>query len=91
VVTSNKWWNDLPKDVRTQLATILKEVTEARNSESTKVNNQNRENVIKAGSTVRTLTAAQRQEWVDAMKPVWKKFEKDIGKDLMEAALKANK
>ncbi|MBF0265763.1 MAG: DctP family TRAP transporter solute-binding subunit [Gammaproteobacteria bacterium] len=90
VVTSNKWWNDLPKDVRNQLATILKEVTEARNAESTKVNNQNRENIIKAGSTVRTLTATQRQQWVDAMKPVWKKFEKDIGKGLMNAALKAN-
>ena len=39
---------------------------------------------------MRTLTPAQRQEWVDAMKPVWKKFEKDIGKDMMKAALKAN-
>jgi len=90
VVTSSKWWKGLPKDVRSQLATILKEVTEARNAESTKVNNQNKENVIQAGGEVRTLTAAQRQAWVDAMKPVWKKFEKDIGKDLMQAALKSN-
>ncbi|MCK4708762.1 MAG: TRAP transporter substrate-binding protein [Gammaproteobacteria bacterium] len=91
VVTSAKWWGGLPGDVRKQLGTILTEVTEARNGESTKVNNMNRENVIKAGGTVNTLTVAQRQAWVDAMKPVWKKFEKDIGKDLMNAALKANK
>ncbi|MCW8932086.1 MAG: TRAP transporter substrate-binding protein [Gammaproteobacteria bacterium] len=90
VVTSSKWWKGLPNDIRDQLSTIVKEVTEARNSESTKVNNQNKENVIKAGGTVRTLTAEQRQAWVDAMKPVWKKFEKDVGKDLMNAALKAN-
>ncbi|MCP3852534.1 MAG: TRAP transporter substrate-binding protein [Gammaproteobacteria bacterium] len=90
VVTSSKWWKGLPNDVRDQLSTILKEVTEARNSESTKVNNQNKENVIKAGGTVRTLTDEQRQAWVNAMKPVWKKFEKDVGKDLMNAALKAN-
>ncbi|RKZ98717.1 MAG: C4-dicarboxylate ABC transporter [Gammaproteobacteria bacterium] len=90
VVTSSKWWKGLPEDVRDQLSTIIVEVTQARNAESTKVNNQNKENVIKAGSTVRTLTDAQRQAWVDAMKPVWKKFEKDIGKDLMSAALKAN-
>lgn len=90
VVTSSKWWKGLPNDVREQLSTILKEVTEVRNAESTKVNNQNKENVINAGGTVRTLTADQRQAWVDAMKPVWTKFEKDIGKDLMEAALKAN-
>ncbi len=90
VVTSDKWWNGLPKDVRNQLATILKEVTATRNGESTRVNNMNKENIIKAGGVVRTLTPAQRQAWVDKMKPVWKKFEKDIGKDLMDAALKAN-
>lgn len=27
---------------------------------------------------------------VDALKPVWQKFEKDIGADLIEAALAAN-
>ena len=90
VVTSTKWWDGLPADVRDQLATILTEVTATRNAESSKVNNQNKENVIKAGGTVRTLTADQRLAWVDAMKPVWKKFEKDIGQDLMNAALKAN-
>jgi C4-dicarboxylate-binding protein DctP len=91
VVTSTKWWNGLPKDVSTQLATILKEVTATRNAESTKVNNQNKDNMVKAGGKVRTLTDAQRQEWVNAMKPVWKKFEGNIGSDLMGAALNANK
>jgi len=91
VVTSDEWWEELPADVRDQLAKILQEVTALRNGESTNVNNANKENIIKAGGTVRTLTVAQRQEWVDAMKPVWKKFEKDIGQDLMDAALKSNK
>jgi C4-dicarboxylate-binding protein DctP len=91
LVTSSKWWDGLPDDVRTQLATIIKEVTAERNAESTKVNNANKQNVIDAGSVVRTLTPEQRQAWVEAMKPVWKQFEKDIGADLMEAALKANK
>ena len=90
LVTSTKWWDGLPDDVRTQLASIIKEVTQERNDESTKVNNANKQNVIAAGSVVRTLTPEQRQAWVDAMKPVWKQFEGDIGSDLMEAALKAN-
>ena len=90
VVTSSKWWKGLPKDVRNQLAQILQEVTDVRNAESTKVNNQNRENIINGGGVVRTLTPEQRQAWVEAMKPVWKKFEKDIGADLMEAALASN-
>ena len=76
--------------MRKQLSTILREVTATRNGESTNVNNTNKENIIKAGGTVRTLSSTQRQAWVDAMKPVWKKFEKDIGADLMKAALKAN-
>ena len=91
VVTSTKWWDGLPGDVRTQLAQILKEVTIARNAESSKVNQQNKQNVIKAGGVVNTLNEAQRLEWVNAMKPVWKKFEGDIGAELMDAALKANK
>jgi C4-dicarboxylate-binding protein DctP len=90
VVTSTKWWDGLPADVRDQLGTIIKEVTEARNAESTKVNEQNKQNIIAAGSVVRALTPAQRRAWVEAMKPVWKKFEGDIGVDLMEAALAAN-
>jgi C4-dicarboxylate-binding protein DctP len=90
VVTSAKWWDGLPADIQGQLGTILKEVTEARNGESTAVNNTNKENIINAGGTVRTLTPAQRQKWVEAMKPVWKKFEKDIGADLMNAALTSN-
>ncbi|MEK6214480.1 MAG: TRAP transporter substrate-binding protein DctP, partial [Vibrio fluvialis] len=90
VVTSTKWWDGLPADVRDQLATILKEVTETRNAESNKVEEQNKQYVIEAGGVVRELTPEQRQLWVDALKPVWKKFEKDIGSDLIEAALASN-
>ncbi|MDA7747136.1 TRAP transporter substrate-binding protein [Psychromonas sp.] len=91
VVTSGDWWNGLPDDTRTQLATILKEVTEQRNAESTKVNETNKQNIIAAGGVVRTLTPAQRQAWVNALKPVWKKFENDIGEDLINAAQASNK
>jgi len=90
VVTSTEWWDGLPDDVRSQLKTILDEVTETRNAESFKVNEQAKEAVIAAGGTVRTLTAEQRGEWVSAMKPVWAKFEGDVGSDLIEAAQAAN-
>ena len=91
VVTSTKWWDGLPGDVRDQLATILKEVTEARNAESTAVNEAAKKSVIEAGGVVRQLTADQRAQWVQAMKPVWAQFEKDIGTDLIEAAQSHNK
>ena len=90
VVTSNDFWKDLPEDVRTQLGTIVQEVSETRNAESSKVNLANKNNIIEAGGEVRTLTPEQRQAWVTALQPVWKKFEKDIGSDLINAALASN-
>ena len=90
VVTSKKWWEGLPEDIRTEFKTILDEVTATRNAESTRVNEEAKQAVIDAGGVVRTLTAEQRQKWVDAMKPVWSKFEKDVGADLIAAAQAAN-
>ncbi len=90
VVTSTEWWDGLPDDVRSQLKTILDEVTATRNAESFMVNEQAKEAIVAAGGTVRTLTAEQRGEWVTAMKPVWAKFEGDVGTDLIEAAQASN-
>ncbi|GAB4394640.1 MAG: TRAP transporter solute-binding subunit DctP [Kiloniellaceae bacterium] len=90
VVASTDWWDGLPDDVRGQLATILEEVTAARNAESTAVNEEAKQAIIAAGGKVRTLTPEQRAQWVTAMKPVWAKFEGDIGADLIEAAQSYN-
>jgi C4-dicarboxylate-binding protein DctP len=86
VVTSTEWWDELKPGVRDQFTQILKEVTTARNAESSKVNEANKQNIIEAGGTIRTLTPEQRTEWVKALKPVWKEFEKDIGADLIKSA-----
>jgi len=90
VVTSAEWWDGLKPDIRDQFAKILAEVTAERNAESEKVNQENKAKIIEAGGVVRTLTPEQRQAWVDAMKPMWKKFEDNIGPELMNAAMKAN-
>ncbi len=91
VVTSRKWWDGLPQNARDQLAQILKEVTEARNRESFQTNQANKKNVIESGGTVRQLSDVQRAAWVEALRPVWKKFEKSIGQDLIKAAVASNK
>ena len=90
VVTSADWWNGLPEDVRTQLDTIMKEVTEVRNAESSRVNDEAKAAIIAAGGTVRELTADQRQAWVDAMKPVWAQFEAEVGPENIAAAQEIN-
>ena len=86
VVTSDEWWQGLDGDVRDQLSTIISEVTETRNAESFAVNEQAKEAVIAAGGVVRQLTDEQRSAWVDALKPVWKQFEGDVGADMIDAA-----
>ena len=90
VVTSVDFWDALPDDVRTQLKTIIDEVTETRNAESTKVNAEAKQAIIDAGGTVRTLNAEQRQAWVDVMKPVWEQFKDDVGQENIDAAQKIN-
>ena len=86
VVTSREFWVGLPDDVRDQLDTIIKEVSATRNAESAAVNEAAKQEIIKAGGVVRQLNDEQRAQWVEAMKPVWKQFEGDIGADLIEAA-----
>lgn len=90
VVTSNEWWKGLPKGTRKQLAKIIKEVTKTRNKEAYGVNQENRKKILAAGTKIRTLTPKQREAWVKALKPVWKKFERDVGKDMIKAAQSAN-
>ena len=90
VVVSTEWWNGLDEDVRTQLATIMNEVTEDRNAASYEVNQEARQAIIDAGGTIRELDADQRQAWVDAMKPVWAQFEGDVGADNIATAQEFN-
>jgi len=90
VVTSTEWLDGLDADVRDQFLTILNEVTETRNAESTRINNDAKAAVIAAGGVVRELNAEQRQAWVDAMKPVWAQFEADVGAENIAAAQAIN-
>jgi C4-dicarboxylate-binding protein DctP len=90
VVTSTDFWDGLPADVRDQLATIIDEVTAARNSESTAVNADNKQAILDAGGVIRTLDAAQRAEWVSTMKPVWNQFVGDVGQENIDAAQAIN-
>ena len=61
LVTSTDWWDSLDADVRDQLATIVQEVTDTRNAESSKVNAEAKQAIIDAGGVVRELDDAQRE------------------------------
>ncbi|GGF07676.1 DctP family TRAP transporter solute-binding subunit [Stappia taiwanensis] len=90
LVTSDEWLNGLDPDVRDQFLTIVQEVTQAANSAVADKEAASRQRIVDAGTEIRTLTPEQRKAWVDVMKPVWAKFQDDIGVELIEAAVASN-
>ncbi len=90
LVTSVDWLDSLDPAVREQFLTIVAEVTDTRNGESTRINGEAKAAVIAAGGVVRELTDEQRAAWVEVMKPVWTQFEGDVGADNIAAAQAIN-
>lgn len=92
VVTNTKFWTGIPADTRAVLEKTMDEVTDWVNSQSDKFNQADKAKVVAAKtSQILVLTKAQRDEWVKTMQPVYKQFEGEIGKDLIDAAVAANK
>jgi C4-dicarboxylate-binding protein DctP len=92
LITNTKFWNGLPPDVRSELDKILVEVTAHVNKEAAQLNQNDKQRILDAKTTeIITLTPEERNAWRDKMKPVWKKFEGDIGADLIQAAEASNK
>lgn len=91
LITNTKFWNDLSPELRSELDKILVEVTAHVNKEAEQLNQNAKQSIIAAKTTeIITLTPEQRDQWRVAMKPVWKKFEGDIGTELITAAEAAN-
>ncbi len=91
VVTNAKWWAGLPADVQAGVKKAMDEAIKHGNDIAVndadafkaKVVADNKAKVIK-------LSAAEMKAWRGAMLPVWKKFEGEIGADLIEAASASN-
>ncbi|RMF13150.1 MAG: DctP family TRAP transporter solute-binding subunit, partial [Gammaproteobacteria bacterium] len=91
VVTSKEFWMSLPDDIRPVIKKSLDEAIAYGNKIAIEKAESDKQAIIKSGrSEVITLSDAERAQWVEVMKPVWKKFEDEIGADLIEAALKSN-
>jgi C4-dicarboxylate-binding protein DctP len=92
VVTSSEFWNGLPEDVRAELQKSLDEAIAFGNKVAAEKALGDKQKIIDSKrSEVIELTPDQRSQWVEVMKPVWKKFEDQIGKDLIDAAYNSNK
>ena len=91
VVTNAKWWNGLPEDIRKGLSEAMAEATEYGNKIAAEFNARDKDLIAKAGKArIQELTKDDIEAWRKAVEPVWKKFEGDIGRDLIDAAVKSN-
>jgi len=92
VVTNAKWWDGLPPDVKKGLSEAMTEATAYGNKLANDINEGDRKRIADAGKAkIQKLSKDDLAAWRKAMEPVWKKFEADIGLDLIDAALKSNK
>ncbi len=91
VITSVEFWIGLPDEIRTAVKKALDEAIIFGNKITAKKTISDRQKIINSKhSTIIKLSDAGRQQWIDAMKPVWEKFGKEIGKEYIDAAIQAN-
>lgn len=92
VIGNAKWWAGLPPDIQKGLTEAMTESIKFGNKVAFEEDMAFREKVLKDNKAkVLPMSKEHLTAWRTAMQPVWKKFEGDIGKDLIDAALKANK
>ncbi|WP_425640750.1 DctP family TRAP transporter solute-binding subunit [Marinomonas gallaica] len=85
-VTSSEFLNSLSEEDRAQFLGLVDRATESANKLVKEKDAVNRENILRAGGKINTLTTEQRAEWVQTMSPIWEQFEPSIGKRLIETA-----
>ena len=91
VVTSKEFWMSIPDAERVIVKKALDEAISFGNKVAADKGISDRQKIIDSKRTeVIELDDAARSQWVEAMKPVWEEFEKEIGKDMIDAAYNSN-
>lgn len=91
VVTSTEFWNGLPDDIRSEVKKAMDEAIKFGNQVAAEKATGDRQKIIDSKrSEIIQLTDAERAQWVEVMKPVWEEFEKEIGKEIIDAAYASN-
>ena len=89
VIVNKKLWDDLPAEVRDQLAKAMKEATDFNNAQSQKENDDALAEIKKSGkSEIIALTPEQDEAMRKAMEPVYKDVASRVGQSLIDEFLK---
>jgi C4-dicarboxylate-binding protein DctP len=91
VVTSKEFWMGLSDEQRAQVREALDEALTFGNQVARDKAVEDKQLIADSGRTeIIELTDDERTQWVEVMKPVWGKFEEEIGPELIEAAYESN-
>ncbi|TYO63540.1 TRAP transporter substrate-binding protein [Bradyrhizobium hipponense] len=85
VIVNKKFWDELPADIRDQLAKAMKEATDFNNTQSQKENDAALAEIKKSGkSEIIKLTPEQDEAMRKAMEPVYKDAAGRVGQPLID-------
>ncbi|OMH38886.1 TRAP transporter substrate-binding protein [Motiliproteus sp. MSK22-1] len=91
VVTSVEFWQQLDNELRREIKQAMDEAIQFGNQVALEKSVSDRQAILDSKrSELITITDSQRQLWIDAVQPVWKQFESQIGNALIEAAVQSN-
>ncbi len=90
VIVNKKFWDGLPADVRASLEQAMVAATSYEKTIAQRDNDAAMAAIKKTGKTsIHELSAAEQAAWRKALLPVHKEMESRIGRDLIEAIVKA--
>jgi C4-dicarboxylate-binding protein DctP len=85
VVVGKPFWSGLPADIRTQLEKAMSDATQYTNDIAQKENQDALVEIRKSGKTeIISLTAAEQEQWRQAMIPIYDEMSARVGKQLIQ-------
>ena len=91
LITNKKFMESLPDDLRELVKKAAHDFALEQRKTIADMEKSYKEEALKAGMEANELTAADKKPFVDATVKVYEKFEKDLGKEIMDIARKVQK
>nr|VFK55104.1 MAG: C4-dicarboxylate-binding protein DctP [Candidatus Kentron sp. TUN]VFK58550.1 MAG: C4-dicarboxylate-binding protein DctP [Candidatus Kentron sp. TUN]VFK61052.1 MAG: C4-dicarboxylate-binding protein DctP [Candidatus Kentron sp. TUN] len=91
ILTSTEFWNKFDPATRKELEKMLRQAVGFGNQTAIQkgiYDKKKIEDADKAG--IIPMKEKEKKKWIKVMKPVWKKFENQLGKELIDAAYASN-
>lgn len=88
VLTNSQFWDSLSPNIRKVLENTMAEVTAWERQKAAELNMRNFEQLIaQKDIKIHVQTAREKKEWIEKLRPIYSKYERVIGTDLMRAVI----